>query len=80
MMETVQLSHVIADLKTATESALQGLLDTDKVLTPSEGISLFDTKNEIFLSYLQGLALRNLNVIQSLKDGGSSNGRRGGYE
>jgi U3 small nucleolar ribonucleoprotein protein LCP5 len=36
---------------------------------PENGNTLFDTKNEIFLSYLQALALRNLNVIRSIKNG-----------
>lgn len=39
---------------------------------PENGISLLDTKNDIFLSYLQALALRNLNVIRSLRDGSNA--------
>lgn len=57
---------------------LPGLVDSIKAASailpedltykiPENGISLLDTKNEIFLSYLQTLALRNLEVIRSVR-------------
>ena len=70
MAADTPLSDTLSTFTTATESAIQSLPELDSLLPPKNGISLFDTKNEIFLSYFQALALRNLNVIRSLKDGG----------
>ena len=69
MAPETALADVMSSFRSATESALQGLPDPDSVLPPENGISLLDLRNEIFLSYLQALALRNLSVIRSLKDG-----------
>jgi U3 small nucleolar ribonucleoprotein protein LCP5 len=66
------LSSILVDFKVASEAATKGLPELDSVLRPENGISLLDAKNEIFLSYLQALALRNLNVIRSLKEGADS--------
>ena len=63
------LPEVLADFETATKAAIAGLPTPDSLLPPQDGITLFDTKNEIFLAYLQALALRNLNVIRSIKAG-----------
>lgn len=65
------MKDTIADFLTATDSATQGLPNPEVLFPPQNGISLLDAKNEIFLSYLQGLALRNLSVIRSLKNGSS---------
>jgi len=72
MATTTSLPDVLADFTTATEAALQGLPESSSLLPPKDGITLLDAKNEIFLSYLQALALRNLNVIRSLKEGGDA--------
>ncbi|KAK4627024.1 hypothetical protein CLAFUW4_04572 [Fulvia fulva] len=69
MATVTALPEVLASFQTAVESATQGLPTADSLLPPDNGITLFDTKNEIFLSYLQALALRNLNVIRSITDG-----------
>lgn len=69
MAAETSLADILSNFTTATESAIQGLPEIDSLLPPEDGISLLDSKNEIFLSYLQALALRNLNVIRSLKDG-----------
>lgn len=71
MASTPSLSAICVDFCTATSSALASLPHLDTLLPPKDGISLLDTKNELFLSYLQALALRNLNVIRSLQDGKS---------
>ena len=71
MENPAALQEILSSFTTATEAALQGLPVTEAILPPKDGISLLDAKNEIFLSYLQALALRNLNVIQSLKEGES---------
>ncbi|KAK3071000.1 hypothetical protein LTR53_009448 [Teratosphaeriaceae sp. CCFEE 6253] len=42
------------------------------LLPPEDGITLLDVKTEIFLGYLQALALRNLNVVRSIKNGDKS--------
>lgn len=72
MAATTSLSELLADFNTATETAIQGLPSSESLHAPENGITLFDAKNEIFLSYLQALALRNLNVIRSIKEGGDS--------
>ncbi|KAK5113969.1 hypothetical protein LTR62_003092 [Meristemomyces frigidus] len=69
MATGIALSDVLASFTTANETASRALPDAETVLPPKDGITLLDTKNEIFLAYLQGLALRNLNVIRSIKAG-----------
>lgn len=71
MAPQTHLPDLLSTFTTATESILYSLPSADSLLPPDNGITLFDAKNEIFLSYLQGLALRNLNVIRSLKNGGT---------
>ena len=70
MSAETALKDIVSSFTTATESAIQGLAEPDVVIPPKNGISLLDAKNEIFLSYLQALALRNLTVIRSLKSDG----------
>lgn len=65
------IDDILSSFTSATESALQTLPDIEASITPRNGISLLDTKNEIFLSYLQALALRNLSVVRSLKNNAS---------
>ncbi|EGP92627.1 unnamed protein product [Zymoseptoria tritici ST99CH_3D7] len=69
MATATALPEVLANFTSATESAIQGLPTAETFLLPENGNTLFDTKNEIFLAYLQALALRNLNVIRSIKNG-----------
>ncbi|KAM3425280.1 hypothetical protein BST61_g7228 [Cercospora zeina] len=63
------LPEVLAEFQAASNAALNGLPAADAILPPDDGITLFDAKNEIFLAYLQALALRNLNVIRIVKAG-----------
>lgn len=63
------LSDILTEFTTSTETAISGLPAADALQASENGITLFDTKNEIFLSYLQALALRNLSVIRSIKNG-----------
>lgn len=58
---------LLSSFTASTQSALQGLPDSRSAAPPQDGITLLDAKNEIFLSYLQTLALRNLNVLRSIK-------------
>lgn len=60
-------TDVLSSFTAVTESALQALPDATSLLPPTNGITLLDAKNEIFLAYLQALALRNLSVIRSIK-------------
>ncbi|QIW98213.1 hypothetical protein AMS68_003731 [Peltaster fructicola] len=62
---------LLTDLATSCNAALQALPTDDSYQVPDDGISLLDVKNEIFISYLQGLALRNLLVVRSIKEGKS---------
>lgn len=69
MATATALPEVLANFEAATESAIVGLPVAESLQLPENGNTLFDTKNEIFLSYLQALALRNLHVIRSIKNG-----------
>ena len=71
MAAQTQLPDILSSFNAATQTTLSGLPSSDSILPPDNGITLLDAKNEIFLAYLQGLALRNLNVIRSLKSGHS---------
>lgn len=64
-MET-SIAGVLPSLTVSLESALQALPSVDSIVAPENGITLLDAKNDIFLSYLQTLALRNLEVIRSV--------------
>ncbi|KAI6789040.1 hypothetical protein KC361_g8720 [Hortaea werneckii] len=72
MAATTSLSETLENLTSATGVAAQGLPESSALLPPKDGITLLDTKNDIFLAYLQALALRNLNVIRSIKLGSDS--------
>lgn len=61
------ISASLAGLTSSIESAIPALPTNEAILPPDNGITLLDAKNEIFLSYLQALALRNLEVIRSVK-------------
>ncbi|KAI4802610.1 hypothetical protein E4T44_11518 [Aureobasidium sp. EXF-8845] len=63
------LASILPGLTSSLESAIPALPTHDSILPPANGITLLDAKNELFLSYLQTLALRNLAVIRSAKDG-----------
>ena len=69
MAADTSITKTLSSFTSAAESTVQGLPDVEALLPPENGISLLDAKNEIFLSYLQALALRNLNVIRTLKEG-----------
>lgn len=69
MATATALPDILANFASATEAAIVGLPTSQSLLLPENGNTLFDTKNEIFLSYLQALALRNLHVIRSIKNG-----------
>lgn len=71
MTAQTQLPELLTTFNTATCTAASGLPSAESIIPPENGITLLDAKNEIFLAYLQGLALRNLNVIRSLKNGSS---------
>ncbi|KAK3624619.1 hypothetical protein LTR56_014381 [Elasticomyces elasticus] len=68
-MATTSLPDILSSFTTATNAAIQGLPAAALLTPPENGITLLDAKNEIFLAYLQALALRNLNVIRSIKHG-----------
>lgn len=61
------VADTLASLQASLESATSAVPSVDSISPPDNGISLLDAKNEIFLSYLQSLALRNLEVIRSVQ-------------
>ncbi|KAG9811913.1 hypothetical protein KCU77_g19706, partial [Aureobasidium melanogenum] len=68
------LASILSGLTNSLESAIPALPTSDSILPPANGITLLDAKNELFLSYLQTLALRNLAVIRNAKDGKTNAG------
>jgi len=71
-MAAASLKDVLSSFTASTTVATTGLPDSQTLLPPDSGITLLDAKNEIFLSYLQSLALRNLNVLRGIKQGKNS--------
>lgn len=69
---TFEAPGALQSFTAACKAATEVLTASESIAQSAEGISLLDAKNEIFLSYLQALALRNFNVIQSLRDGSST--------
>ncbi|KAF2767029.1 hypothetical protein EJ03DRAFT_163415 [Teratosphaeria nubilosa] len=72
MAADTALPTVLSSFTSATDAAITGLPEASSLLPPDNGITLLDAKNDIFLAYLQALALRNLNVIRGIKDGGDA--------
>ncbi|THY04447.1 hypothetical protein D6D01_10100 [Aureobasidium pullulans] len=68
------IASILPGLTSSLESAIPALPTSDSILPPANGITLLDAKNELFLSYLQTLALRNLAVIRSAKHGKTNAG------
>lgn len=68
-MAAASLKDVLSNFTASAGAATTGLPDSASILPPDNGITLLDAKNEIFLSYLQTLALRNLSVLRGIKDG-----------
>ena len=68
-MAAASLKDVLSNFTASTKLATTGLPESETLLPPDSGITLLDAKNEIFLSYLQSLALRNLNVLRGIKNG-----------
>lgn len=71
-MAAASLKDILSNFTTSANTAVAGLPDSASLLPPENGITLLDAKNEIFLSYLQNLALRNLNVLRGIKDANHS--------
>ncbi len=69
MATEITLQTILSTSTSSADTATQVLPSATSLIPPEQGISLLDAKNDIFLAYLQALALRNLNVIRSLKDG-----------
>lgn len=63
---STSVAQALPGLTQSLESALPGLPSEQTVIPPQNGITLLDAKNEMFLAYLQTLALRNLAVIRSV--------------
>ena len=71
MASTTDTMSILGALPSLTESlqAASGSIPSlETVQAPENGISLLDAKNEIFLSYLQSLALRNLELIRDVRE------------
>jgi U3 small nucleolar ribonucleoprotein protein LCP5 len=60
------LETLLATLTTSIQSATEAL-PTDNIVAPKDGISLFDLKNEMLLSYLQNLVFLILLKLRARK-------------
>lgn len=67
MTSTMSLVATLPGLVDSLDAATSALPKTESILPANDGITLLDAKNEIFLAYLQTLALRNLDVIRSVR-------------
>lgn len=76
MATAIALPEVLLNFTTSTQAAIEGLPTGGSLLPSENGITLLDAKSEIFLSYLQALALRNLCIIRSIKDGSGAEDAR----
>ncbi|OQO11766.1 hypothetical protein B0A48_03493 [Cryoendolithus antarcticus] len=68
-MASPTLLDTLSSLQTSSDAAFTSLPQLSTLLPPENGIALLDAKTEIFLSYLQALALRNLTVLRGVKEG-----------
>lgn len=66
------LPTLLAKLNTSLASTSQALPTADLIAPPTDGISLFDVKTELFLSYLQNLALLLLVKLRHRHDPSST--------
>jgi len=66
MAVSTDLIDIATSIKLSLDSASEVIPSSANTAISENGISLLDVKNEIFLSYLQTLALRNLTILQSV--------------
>ncbi|GAM86632.1 hypothetical protein ANO11243_046470 [Dothideomycetidae sp. 11243] len=66
--DAMSIAGTLPSLTDSLQSANTSVPTRDVLQPPEDGISLFDAKNEIFLSYLQSLALRNLELIRDVRE------------
>ena len=62
------LPNLLTTLQESLLSATESIPDLSTLISPSEGISLLDTKNELLLSYLQNLIFLILLKLQHVKN------------
>jgi U3 small nucleolar ribonucleoprotein protein LCP5 len=74
--ESQSLAALLSSLKSSLDSANGSLPQESTLLPPDHGISLFDTKNELFLSYVQNLVFLILIKMRHA----SSSGRQKKFE
>lgn len=83
-MLEMSVTTLLATLTSSLNSATSSFPTTsDAILPPQDGISLFDTKNELLLSYLQNLVfliLLKLREASSTSATTNDNGRKTGLE
>ncbi|MCJ1237228.1 hypothetical protein MMC14_005213 [Varicellaria rhodocarpa] len=62
------LPNLLTTLQESLHSATESIPDISTLISPSEGISLLDTKNELLLSYLQNLIFLIILKLQHVKN------------
>lgn len=68
MAAATSLRNLLESLTQSLTTAFQSAEKVPSLLPPKDGISLLDTKNELFLSYLQNLVFLILLKLRSRKD------------
>lgn len=76
-MAASDLASLLSTLSESVKSASASLCSPEQLAPPSEGISLFDTKNELFLSYLQNLVFLIVIKLRESRQEPQSNGVNG---
>lgn len=69
------LSKTLSTIAESVTSAADGIPSAEALAPPSEGLSLLDTKNELFLSYLQNLVFLILYKIRNHRLSSKDNGQ-----
>lgn len=64
---SLTIAGALPSLTESLETAGKSIPPIETIQPPEDGFSLLDAKNEIFLSYLQTLALRNLDLIRDVR-------------
>jgi len=68
------LPELLSSLTDSLSSAVHSVPETTAIVPPKDGISLFDTKNELLLSYLQNLVFLVIIKLRNGTHGSEMNG------
>lgn len=68
LTDTMSVAGALPSLTESLQTTSVSVPSWEVIQPPEGGISLLDVKNEIFLSYLQSLALRHIELIRDVRE------------